>query len=124
MQAYSCGSEVNSSNASNEFRFGAQGERGNDAAIIEAEESLNRAVISHGPGSEQTREVATHLVLAYNHFAMKKLSMNDIKVRFYVKLSSSVSYTRKIACISNHALVEYFRIRVPDGHTRNNSCNA
>lgn len=75
---------MNSIDASDEIRVGDQGERGNDAAILAAEDSLNRAVISHGPCSEQTREVATHLVLAYNHFAMKKLSENDIKVSLRV----------------------------------------
>lgn len=80
MEARSSGSEANSSDASNEIRAGDQTERGNDPSILAAEESLNRAVVSHGPCSEQTREVATHLVLAYNHFAMKKLSENDIKV--------------------------------------------
>lgn len=51
-----------------------------DDAILAAEESLHRAVISHGPGSEQTRGIATYLVLAYNHLSMKRLAENDIKV--------------------------------------------
>lgn len=80
IEAHNSKSEVNSSDASNEIRVGDPRDQGNDAAILAAEESLNRAVISHGPCSEQTREVAKHLVLAYNHFAMKKLSENNIKV--------------------------------------------
>ncbi|CAM9340316.1 unnamed protein product [Ectocarpus sp. 12 AP-2014] len=53
---------------------------GNDhGAVVAAEESLNRSVDSHGPSSEETREVAADLVLAYNHLAMKRLSENNIK---------------------------------------------
>ncbi|CAN0232490.1 unnamed protein product, partial [Ectocarpus sp. 4 AP-2014] len=63
---------------------------GNDhGAVVAAEESLNRSVDSHGPSSEETREVAADLVLAYNHLAMKRLSENNIKasVRLLQKAS-------------------------------------
>ncbi|CAN0358801.1 unnamed protein product, partial [Ectocarpus sp. 8 AP-2014] len=63
---------------------------GNDhGAVVAAEESLNRSVDSHGPLSEETREVAADLVLAYNHLAMKRLSENNIKasVRLLQKAS-------------------------------------
>lgn len=51
-----------------------------DDAILAAEESLHQAVLSYGPGSEQTRGIATDLVLAYNHLSMKRLAENNIKV--------------------------------------------
>lgn len=70
-----------SSDSSYETRVEDHREQGSDASILSAEDCLNRAVITHGPCSEQTREVARHLVLAYNHFAMEKLSANNIKVR-------------------------------------------
>lgn len=79
--------EVNLSKTSAEVRARVEdptksGERSDDAlALAETEESLHRAVVSHGPSSERTRGVALYLVLAYNHFAMKKLSENNIKVR-------------------------------------------
>lgn len=79
MEVHCSRSEVNSTDASDEIRVRDQRGQGNDAVILAAEDSLNRVVISHGPCSEQTREVATHLVLAYNHFAMKRLSDNNIK---------------------------------------------
>lgn len=49
-------------------------------AILAAEESLHRVVVSYGPTSEETRRVATDLVLAYNHLSMKRLAENNIKV--------------------------------------------
>lgn len=55
-------------------------EGNDDDAILAAEDSLHRAVVSYGPGSEQTRAVATDLVLAYNHLSMKRLAENNIKV--------------------------------------------
>lgn len=81
MEEYSSRAEVNPSDNLNDIIVGNQREEHvNDAVVLAAEESLNESVISHGPCSEQTRDVATHLVLAYNHFAMKKLSENNIKV--------------------------------------------
>lgn len=93
---------MNSSEASSRIRVREQREQGNDPAILAVEESLNRAVICHGPCSEQTREVASHLVLAYNHFAMKKLSENNIKVSLLVVSSSFMHAedTREAAVIT------------------------
>lgn len=51
-----------------------------DGAMLDLEGSLHRAVVAYGAGSEQTCEIATSLVLMYNHVAMKRLSENNIKV--------------------------------------------
>ncbi|CAM9494209.1 unnamed protein product [Ectocarpus sp. 6 AP-2014] len=68
---------------------------GNDhGAVVAAEESLNRSVDSHGPSSEETREVAADLVLAYNHLAMKRLSENNIKASIRLLQKASLLTSR------------------------------
>lgn len=51
-----------------------------DELVAAAEGNLYRITISCGPSSPQTRRVATDLVLAYNHFGMKLLAENEVKV--------------------------------------------
>ena len=52
----------------------------NDVLIKGLEEDLHHCVASYGISSSETEAVATDLVIAYNHLAMKMLSQNDIKV--------------------------------------------